>query len=76
MTSKHFIILLLAGACILFVGAVGTCETLVAKDLPAAFLPERSFEFQPVPEGTQVTHEFKIQNKGTAPLLISKVRTG
>jgi len=43
---------------------------------PSVFLPEHSFEFAPVVAGTAVTHDFIIQNKGTAPLTIDKVRTG
>lgn len=43
---------------------------------PMAVLPETQYKFQPVPDGTQINHSFKIQNKGTAPLNIQKVRTG
>ena len=43
---------------------------------PSAFLPVDSFEFASVVEGTTVTHEFVIQNKGTVPLTIHKVKTG
>ena len=43
---------------------------------PSAFLPSDSFEFAPVLEGTRVTHDYVIQNKGTAPLNIHRVKTG
>ena len=43
---------------------------------PVAFLPEQIFEFEPVIEGDIVIHDFIIQNKGTAPLVIHKVRAG
>jgi hypothetical protein len=43
---------------------------------PIAVLPEIQYEFKPVPEGTQIHHGFKIQNKGTAPLNIEKIKTG
>ena len=80
MKYKRLFFLLLAGTCILFIGAIHAGETpaakSVAEDVPVAFFPERSYSFQPVPEGTQVTHGFTIQNKGTAPLLILTVRTG
>ena len=43
---------------------------------PAAFLDSKSFEFDPVAEGTEVIHDFIIYNKGASPLNIHKVRTG
>ena len=43
---------------------------------PSAFLPEDKWEFESVVDGTAVVHEFVIQNKGDAPLNISKVKTG
>jgi len=43
---------------------------------PQAVLPEQIFEFEPVLEGTTVTHDFILQNKGTAPLVIHKIKTG
>lgn len=41
----------------------------------SAVLPEARHEFGAVVEGTVVTHDFILQNKGTAPLEIKKVRT-
>jgi len=32
--------------------------------------------FDPVVEGTQVTHAFSVRNTGDAPLVIKNVRTG
>jgi len=43
---------------------------------PGAFLPNQSFEFKPVPEGTKVVHEFVLKNTGAAPLRIQDIRTG
>jgi hypothetical protein len=45
---------------------------------PAAsvFFPEKAFEFKPVIEGTKVIHDFVVTNRGSAPLVISDVRTG
>jgi hypothetical protein len=34
------------------------------------------YSFSPVLDGTEITHDFVIQNKGDAPLAIEKVRTG
>ena len=43
---------------------------------PTAFLPETQYAFTPVLEGAEVLHDFILQNKGTAPLEVKKVRTG
>ncbi|MDL2123950.1 MAG: DUF1573 domain-containing protein [Deltaproteobacteria bacterium] len=43
---------------------------------PSAYLPVDNYEFGPVVEGAEIDHQFIIQNKGTAPLNIEKVKTG
>jgi len=43
---------------------------------PSAYLPVDNYEFDTVIEGNEIDHQFIIQNKGTAPLNIEKVRTG
>ncbi len=43
---------------------------------PSAFVPDSRYTFPPVLDGTEVTHDFVMQNKGDAPLKIEKVRTG
>lgn len=43
---------------------------------PAVALPEVKFEFEPVVDGTEITHDFLIRNSGTAPLAIQQVKTG
>jgi hypothetical protein len=66
------------------VSMVGVCLALLmpfcvgAQDVtePAVFLPETSFEFAPVLDGTKVVHDFIIQNKGTAELKVEQVKTG
>jgi len=45
-------------------------------DYPKAFAPEPRFDFPTVVEGTEVTHDFVIENRGTAPLHIRRVQTG
>jgi len=45
-------------------------------NFPSIFVPESSFKFGPVLEGTEITHDFIVQNKGTTPIKIEKVRTG
>lgn len=48
----------------------------VDREVPAAVLPTHSYQFEPVLEGFEVRHDFVIQNKGSAPLFISRVKTG
>jgi len=43
---------------------------------PSAYLPVDNYEFDTVVEGNEIDHQFIIQNKGTAPLNIEKVKTG
>ena len=43
---------------------------------PKAVAPEPRFDFPAVVEGTEVTHDFVLENHGTAPLNITKVQTG
>ena len=45
-------------------------------NVPSVAVPETRYKFGPVLEGTEITHDFIVQNKGTAPLKIEKVRTG
>jgi hypothetical protein len=47
-----------------------------AASEPAAFLPQATYEFEPVAEGTQVVHDFILHNQGTAPLEIIKISSG
>jgi hypothetical protein len=47
----------------------------VTLKLPLAHLPALRYEFEPVLEGRQVTHDFVVQNKGSATLEIQKVKT-
>lgn len=42
---------------------------------PSAFFPATSYEFEPVVDGTKVLHDFIVQNRGTVPLKIEKVKT-
>ena len=46
------------------------------KESPVAAVPEPRYDFAPVPEGSEVLHDFTVQNKGTAPLVIEKIKTG
>ncbi len=47
-----------------------------AQDVPMVFLPTDEYVFEPTLEGTDIIHDFIIQNKGTAPLKIKRVKSG
>lgn len=55
-------------------GAYGASNQ--TQPLPSAFVPESRYVFPTVIDGTEVTHDFIIQNQGDAPLAIEKVKTG
>lgn len=44
--------------------------------VPGVKVPDSSFTFSPVVEGTQVVHSFVVENRGSAELKIEKVKTG
>ena len=58
---------------------LGTLLTVVtaaaAGGQPRIVFPEKSHSFAPVLEGTDVTHDFVFENRGTGPLEITGVRT-
>ncbi len=47
-----------------------------AAGTPKAVIETTSFTFAPVVEGTEVRHNFTIQNTGDGPLIIKEVKTG
>jgi hypothetical protein len=65
---------------LLFVLFLNLNTSIKAEDnvntYPSAYLPVDNYEFDTVVEGNEIDHQFIIQNKGTAPLNIEKVKTG
>lgn len=57
-------------------GSGGYADQSTETAEPEAFLPQASYQFEPVAEGTKVVHDFILQNKGTAPLEIIKLSSG
>ena len=45
-----------------------------AAGTPQANWPQTTYEFGTLMEGTEVTHDFVVENKGKAPLQILKVQ--
>ena len=62
--------------CMIFFTTCHVAAKNSAEKRPLAVIPEQTYEFVPVVEGSLVTHDFIIQNKGTAPLVIEKDKTG
>lgn len=46
-----------------------------AQGSPKAFVANSTYAFSNILEGDEVTHEFIIENRGDAPLNITKVKT-
>jgi hypothetical protein len=67
---------IMAVLCSLLLFAIHSDAENITQEKPVAFLPEQIFEFEPVVEGAVVIHDFIIQNKGTAPLVIHKATAG
>lgn len=74
MNSRYMFVVIVVAYCVFCMW--GISDDVSAQDFPAAFLASNSYEFQAVPEGTQIIHDFKIQNKGSAPLMIENVKPG
>ena len=51
-------------------------EESSAASVPELYIPEKNHQFENVPAGQTVTHEYILYNKGTAPLHITRVKTG
>jgi len=43
---------------------------------PSVYVPEPLFQFDPVVSGKNVSHDYIVQNRGTAELEITSVKTG
>lgn len=61
---------------VLILGVLLLSAEVFAENTPAAFLPEQTYQFAPLLEGTEVVHDFILQNKGTAPLDIINLKSG
>jgi len=60
----------------MIMGILFCSAEVFAENTPVAFLPEQTYQFAPVIEGTEITHDFILQNKGTAPLDILNLKSG
>jgi len=52
-------------------------ETVSQNDkTPSAMIAEKDFSFDPVVDGSSVTHDYLVKNTGESTLEISHVKTG
>ncbi|MFO7964293.1 MAG: hypothetical protein R6U50_10265 [Desulfobacterales bacterium] len=56
-----------AFSAILMQGAVIDADD-AGQAVPVAVIPEPAYAFEPVAEGTEISHDFQVLNKGTAML--------
>ncbi len=62
---------------VVFAGAAfaqNATEAPANPNAPKIDFKEESYDFKEIPEGPQVTHEFKFSNTGKEPLILSNVR--
>ena len=70
---KRFCLILL----IVFISVIGFLAPVQADEgAPVAVIENSSFDFGEIYDGTDVIHDFKIQNKGDADLEIKEVKSG
>jgi hypothetical protein len=51
-------------------------QSLDNQGTPSLYVPEPSFQFESVVSGQEVNHDYILQNRGTAELEITSVKTG
>jgi hypothetical protein len=72
---RRFIVLLIFGFIfMIFAGEIPVLDSKACAS-PSISVPEPRYEFAPVVDGKEFTHDFVIQNKGDAPLIIERVKT-
>jgi hypothetical protein len=71
---RKILFLILMASTILLIPVFGMAQT--ASQGPVAALLEGTYEFQPVVEGSTVTHEFILKNRGDKELSILDIKSG
>lgn len=75
MTMRHLGVMLLAGLVLMaWAGSVQCAEE--TKPVPVIEVDAPTYDFHQVAEGEVVKHDFRVFNRGTAPLEIKKVKPG
>ncbi len=73
MRNKAVIYVILT-CCIFFVVAVSSGEERGKQGSNGLFFDSDKYEFSPVVDGTKITHDFIIVNRGEKPVKIIKVK--
>jgi len=76
MMKRTILLILALLPGLLFYPSVSRGLETPAPKIPLAFLPNGNYEFPQVVEGTSITHDFIILNKGAGPLKIERVKSG
>ena len=64
-------------ACLVLIMGIGFTQALEEEaTAPAIEVEKPTYDFQQVPQGEVVKHDFRVLNRGNAPLEISKVKPG
>ncbi len=71
-TKRYWIAAFALAATIAWTGGAAATGASAA---PSLQIPEPAYRFEPVIEGTEVTHAFTVRNEGGAPLTIERVAT-
>jgi hypothetical protein len=58
------------------VNTAGETAATASAQHPTAVLPELSYEFEAVVDGTEISHDFSVKNTGDGVLAIQQVKTG
>jgi hypothetical protein len=66
----------LAALVVLMIAVGGAWADQVGQPMPKLVMEETAYSFDPVVDGTKITHDFKVRNEGDAVLNINKVKTG
>ena len=74
MKLKRLFIIVIA-TCMLFPAVSSFGAGQKNSKSPIAYFPERYYTFKQVVDGTEIMHDFILQNKGDATLKINKVTT-
>ncbi|MBC8432649.1 MAG: hypothetical protein H8D96_12120 [Desulfobacterales bacterium] len=67
--------LIVIAACMLFSAAGSFGADQKDAESPSVYFPTRYYTFKQVVDGTEIVHDFILQNKGDATLKINKVTT-
>lgn len=68
-------LLIAMAICMLFVAVSSFGADQKDVKSPSAYFPERYYTFKQIVDGTEIMHDFILQNKGDATLNINKVTT-